>query len=596
MDQPIGPVQYIGKVTANMDYHHGQLQPVVGVQHHQVLRANRSHPEWAEDFGWTYNHAPMLAYWRGKFYLEYLSNPVGEHISPGQTLMTTSMDGIKWEKPHVVFPQYQLTEDVEIADGNLLSAGMNAVMHQRMGFYLANNGKLLVLGFYGFCPTPKHKPNDGRGIGRVVREILPDGAYGPIYFIRYNRHAGWNEGNTYFPFYIESPDPAFREASEALLADKLVTLQWWEEDRSPDGYYAVEGYRALSYYRRLDGQIVALWKSSKTAVSSDKGNTWSSVEDVPSLIMAGAKIWGQQTSDRKYALVYNPSPTGTHRWPLAVVTGEDGVIFDNLLLVGGDVAPRRYDGQHKDYGLNYVRGIEASDGSPLRGSLWITYSMNKEDIWICEIPIPVRDRMDSHVHDVFNEMKSGSHVIGWNIYSPLWAAVTVADYPSTMDKSLELTDQDPYDYAKAERIFPESRKVTIRCRVLAEQSDYGQLFIECCNGRGTIPLRILFDSNGYIRLLNQGFYVDVQPYTAGSWYDLQLSIDAVLQNYELTIGEFKKTFRFISPVWSVERIAFRTGPTRREPNLETRVLGSDAAGADEPVQAARYYINYLQTF
>lgn len=46
------PVRYIGTEVANPDYHDGQLRRV-GVQSYQVLRANRSHPEWADDFGWT---------------------------------------------------------------------------------------------------------------------------------------------------------------------------------------------------------------------------------------------------------------------------------------------------------------------------------------------------------------------------------------------------------------------------------------------------------------------------------------------------------------------------------------------------------------
>jgi hypothetical protein len=596
MDRFNGPVRYTGEMTANLDYHHGQLRPALGVHHHQVLRANRTHPEWADGFGWTYNHAPMLAYWQGTFYLEYLSDPVGEHIPPGQTLLTTSTDGIHWGNPQVVFPQYLLEEDVCRPDGTMLPAGMAAVMHQRMGFYLAPGGKLLVVGFYGFCPTPKDKPNDGKGIGRVVREIDPNGGFGPIYFIRYNRHAGWHEGNTSYPYYADCPDQAFRDACESLLNDKLATLQWWEEDRSPDGYYAVEGCRALSYYKRPDGSIVGLWKSSKAAVSQDEGNTWSPVEDVPSLIMAGAKIWGQQTSDGNYALVYNPSPTGTHRWPLAVVTGEDGTVFDRMLLAGGEVAPRRFDGQHKDYGLNYVRGIEASDSPPSRGSLWITYSINKEDIWVSEIPVPIREGEDSHVNDQFNDMACDGRVPGWNIYSPLWAPVKVSAFPSSSDKSLVLADWDPYDYAKAERVFPQSSRIGIRTRLLAKQTEHGQLYIECCDGKGITPIRILFDSDGMVRVLNQGYYVDLIPYQADQWYDLQLVVDAVMQNYELTVNEFRKTFRFIAPVNEVERIVYRTGPLRREPDLETRVQGSDLPGADEPVQAAEYWINYLKTF
>jgi hypothetical protein len=113
-------------------------------------------------------------------------------------------------------------------------------MHQRMGFYKAPNGKLLTLGFYSYTITPRFSPNAGQGLGRVVREVKPDGSYGPIYFIRYNRHNGYNETNTNFPFYKTSKDKEFLAACDSLLNNKLITLQWWEEDRGKDGFFAID--------------------------------------------------------------------------------------------------------------------------------------------------------------------------------------------------------------------------------------------------------------------------------------------------------------------------------------------------------------------
>jgi len=63
-----------------------------------------------------------------------------------------------------------------------IPAGTPSVMHQRMGFYVAPDGRLLTLAFYGYSPTPRIGPNNGQGLGRVVREIREDGSLGPIYF------------------------------------------------------------------------------------------------------------------------------------------------------------------------------------------------------------------------------------------------------------------------------------------------------------------------------------------------------------------------------------------------------------------------------
>lgn len=73
-------VRYTGSNFSNADYHHGQLSPAIGVHNIQTMRANRSDNN--QTTSWTYNHAPMLAYRNNTFYLEYLSNPVGNILHP----------------------------------------------------------------------------------------------------------------------------------------------------------------------------------------------------------------------------------------------------------------------------------------------------------------------------------------------------------------------------------------------------------------------------------------------------------------------------------------------------------------------------------
>ncbi|MCU0519077.1 MAG: exo-alpha-sialidase [Anaerolineae bacterium] len=595
MDLSSQIVRYLGTETANTDYHDGQLRPAVGVHSYQVLRANRSHPDRADGFGWTYNHAPMLAYWNGRFYLEYLSNPIGEHVPPGHTLLTTSADGLHWGKPEVVFPVIDVPEGVY--QGYPLPPYSQAVMHQRMGFYGAPDGRLLVLGFYGCAPVTLGGPNDGMGLGRVVREVRAGDSFGPIYFLRYNRHAGWDEMNTPFPFYQTSGDAGFVAACDALLADKLMTLQWWEEDRSSDGFYAVEGGKALSYYHLPDGRVIGLWKFSRAGISADEGASWTT-GDVPSLVMSGAKIWGQRTSDGAYALVYNPNPDGSHRWPLALVSGEDGVAFDNLLCVCGEVPPRRYIGTYKDFGQNYVRGIAEGNGLPPDEGLWVAYSMNKEDIWVSRIPVPVRWAVDEPVDDTFNEVEPGGLIPNWNIYSPRWAPVSVIAFPSADNRSLELRDYDPYDYAKAERVFPESARVTIEFKVTARHTGVGQLQVEVVDGGGRLAVLIVLDADGIIRVKEGGHLVSAGIYRPRAWLKVRVRIDAGIHQFDLELDDrpLIEGGALAMPVRTVERLVFRTGPRRREPTLDTnRFEGADLPHADEPAMPAVFCVNYVRT-
>ena len=141
------------------------------------------------------------------------------------------------------------------------------------------------------------------------------------------------------------------------------------------------------------------------------------------------------------------------------MTGDDGILFDNMLCVQGEVPPRRFAGHDKDFGSQYNRvrrGRQRPDArAPTCGS---TYSMNKEDIWVSRIPVPVRETVTGPVHDTFDDTADRRSVHDWNIYSRKWAPVRVVDFPSATNKSLELQDKDPYDYARAVRVFPETKE------------------------------------------------------------------------------------------------------------------------------------------
>ena len=52
------------------------------------------------------------------------------------------------------------------------------------------------------------------------------------------------------------------------------------------------------------------------------------------------------------------------RWPLAVAPSDDGIVFGPLMLLNGEVPPRRFFGRAKDFGLQYVRGIAEGNGRP----------------------------------------------------------------------------------------------------------------------------------------------------------------------------------------------------------------------------------------
>jgi hypothetical protein len=584
-------VRYTGKTLVNADYHHGQLSPVMGVHSIQTFRANREHPDWAEGFGWTYHHAPMLAYWNNRFYIEFLSNKIGESIAPGQTFLQSSTDGYNWTKPNVVFPVYRIPDGTTKEGHASVAKDLDAVMHQRMGFYVSSKNVFLVLGFYGISFDAKDDPNDGKGIGRVVREVLPDGKFGPIYFIRYNPK--WNAGNTKFPYFTSSKNKAFVEACKELLANKLMTQQWNEESDRKDPLITLQKeYKAFNYYHLPDGRVVGLWKNALTAISKDNGNSWpESASRAPGFVNSTAKIWGQKTADGNYATVYNPSE---FRWPLAISTSKNGLDYTNLLLVNGEISPMRYGGNYKSYGPQYVRGIEEGNGNPPDGKMWVTYSMNKEDIWISSIPVPVTAEAKSHVDDDFNQLPAGKELSWWNIYSPMWAPVQIAQ--SNNNRILSLKDKDPYEYAKAERLFPTTSKALVSFSVTPKQADFGMLAIELQDEKGTAAVRLTFDTAGNLSAKAGYRYKNLMQYKAGEKYDIQIKLNTWTRFYTLTInGKETLNLSFV-PVAAVSRIVFHTGELRRFPNIDTPTdQAYDLPKAGEPAREAAYEIGYLKT-
>ena len=582
-------VRYTGQVRSNVDYHHGQLVAAVGVHNIQTMRAFRTGSDVPS---WTYNHAPMMAYWKGRYWVSYLSNPVGEHVPPGRTLLQSSVDGYIWTDPVVAFPPYKIP-DGHVKPGRKDSArNAFAVMHQRIGFHTSASGRLFVLGFYGIVLGAKDDPNDGNGIGRVIREVKPDGEMGNIYFLRYNK--GFGAHNTSYPFYQTSKDKDFIAACESFLSDPLQMMQTVEEaDRDDPLIPLRRDYKAFSHYRLNDGSVVGLWKHALTSMSADGGKTWQyGPLRAPGFVNANAKIWGQRTSDGKFATVYNPAE---FRWPLALSVSTNGLVYTNLLLVNGEITSMRYGGAYKSYGPQYVRGIQPGDGVPADGNMWVTYSMNKEDIWVSRIPVPIHDRVDAHVDDRFASSNASILFNQWNIFSPLWCRVGIDRIGDST--ALVLRDADPFDHAKADRIFPSSGRVRMELSLTADQTDHGTLEIELTDVHGMPTLRLILDSTGKI-LTKQGYRnKSVGSYVKGRRINIDLTLDAASRFYTLSIDGGKSSNNLcFQPVAEVTRLVLRTGAVRRFPDADTPTdQDYDLPGSENKYKEARYLIHSFRT-
>lgn len=560
---------YTGGVYGDaLSAHDGKLRWAVGVQNVQVSRSAPENPGATDGSTTLYRHHQMLAYWGGRFW----------SFHSGGVQLCWSTNGLDWHP----------------------GADSSDVIHggaSRMAFYVASNGRFLV-----------SQANAGQSGGpgeRLVREILGPKSYGlQTYNVKTN-FAGPLPRMA--PYYASSSDAGFRAACEALLADPLFCQQWQEEDQDPNFYTistetlpGVREWKAFSWYRLTDNRVVGAWKMHYMLVSAGTNWTRDSVSAPVEVTAFGfnpsAKVWGTRTEDGRYAFVgCTPGKPGGdlhRRWPLAVTTSRDGLIFDApYLVIAGDMPPQRYEndsGDDKNSGPQYVRGICPGNGNPPGTDLWLTYSMNKEDIWVACVPTPIVGQVTTGIRDDFQGVPPGHFVPGWNTYSPQWALVTIT--AEGTNRFLRLEDRDPCDYASAMRVFRQSKAARLSFQMRAHQANNAtaplEIDVVSANGSRAVALRF----NPATRCLlawNGAKPQNVQSYSTNQWLRLELSVDAASRTYTLKVdGEVVLTDgAFLENAGSVERIVFRTGEFRlrdfsRRPQVDGTWLTDRITNAD----------------
>ena len=562
------PVRFIGKLDVDFSRPDGKLPPVIGAHSYQVLRSVRNNKELGDGLGYTFHHHPMLTYWKNNFYVLCNACPVHEERGLTEILLMKSNNGANWSKPEIIFP-------------HVIYKNEPTFCNHRMGFYIAPSGKLYASTAY--FPQSEMPPQKGsedtskKYFGVVLREIKEDGSYGKIYFVAQNNSL-YKQDEFPFPYYLSSFDKDFISDCESLRSDKLITLHWWEQIRPEDFNFPEtlvnqikNGNRkfakAISYYHRNDSTIVALWKDSKSALSYDGGTSWTNVTNLKTFSGGYAKVWGQRTEDGKFAASWRPIGEGSWgRYPMLWATSNDGITFDGAMHVNDEVT-LRYDGGSKDIGpCNYQIGLYEGGAQIPGNDIWVVYSMSKEDIWISRIPVPLLSEEKLNVNHTFDEINSIIDLQGWNIFSPLWAPIEILPIDRKGNKCMVFRDKDPYDYAKAFKVFKESSDLlNISFSVLAKQSNHGRFEIEIGNTEQLAPIKLMLTPQGKLQISDWHGIVNIGEYTLNNWIKFELKIDVIANTFNISINgkEINRNFTFNSKkIKMLDRITFRTGINR----------------------------------
>jgi hypothetical protein len=518
----------------------GGLPPTPGVHSFQIFRASADVPELSDRRGWTYHHHVDMACWKGRLYVGWNSCQRDEDVWPSRELFSTSTDGSAWSDPAELFPQ-----------------GISTCL--RMYFFRASNDRMLAI---AGLRTDRQETSEDRKNALVVREIRPDHSLGNVFTLQASESI-----KLPVPRFDTAGDDALKQACRQLLADNIYLEQQdrgrllgsrgmkWHEPAAWSGG-AVPGEnekwvcgKAFSFFRRADNAWVGISKMGWVTTSMDDGKTWSQPSIPASLVTGKAKVWSQRTRDGRYVLVFNPSKS--NRYPLVAAASSDGVNFADMRVIQGELPIQRYAGLHRSIGPQYVRGIShwANDGSRNDNAMWVAYSMNKEDIWVSRVPLPVNSEETSPVSDDFSTFLAGPFIRGWNIYRPKWSNVEV------VAGALRLSNEDPYDYAQATRVFPESAKVVVTFDLQIDRSDHGPLEIDLLSKFGSrrlVRLRIGKDGNISPSLLGPKFA------------QFQIDADADSGRFSVSIDgdTVLRDAAFAESAAPLQRISFRTGAWR----------------------------------
>jgi len=267
----------------------------------------------------------------------------------------------------------------------------------------------------------------------------------------------------------------------------------------------------------------------------------------------------------------------------------------------------RYQGIHKNPGPQYYRGIEEGNGDPPGPQAWITYSVNKEDIWVARVSVPIAGSVDREANDDFNTARSIMDLNEWNLYVPRWAPIAVVTAGGDGGRCLELRDEEPYDYALAERVFPRGARKEIEFQLKAATITQGHaLEVEVQDQRGARPIRLRLDREWLSFDLKKTPVPDPVRVEPGKWLRIKLRIDAGAGSYDCGLDGawIRKGIPFAEKVASLERILFRTGPFRGyvPAGIAEDGVGNpagvdmeDRPGADEKVPACVYLLDNLVT-
>ncbi len=346
----------------------------------------------------AYNHHSRLTVKNGVLHAIWSNHYYGED-GPGQrVLYARSADGKTWTDADALFPAPQ-----EMVESEKMGVVLTAFKWVGLGDRLfAVAGCHENIGFCDFDRTDfvperdkQHPARARKGYSLLAREVRNDGTVGPIFAV-------WEDLYEKIAYEVLPCDtPAIADEAKQLCVSLTSPLGMpaWDFRGNLQFPESCDGHRLCepTVYRAKDGTVTMLLRDSHYShrmffSTLEKDGTWS--PGVPTDIPDSPSLTDSLTLDDGTVLLIgnqmapkfdNPDEKQHYnRDPLMVSVSPDGKIFERAYALRC--------GEHSyRVSQSLVKGRGGAAQYPSAavhdGTLYVQYSMGKEDIWTSAVPL-----------------------------------------------------------------------------------------------------------------------------------------------------------------------------------------------------------------
>lgn len=333
-----------------------------------------------EESGFRFAHHPGLIVFKNRLYCSWSNGRAHEDRPDQRVLYSSSADGKIWSASE------SLAEPPEGVYGSCVAAGFHVHDDTLVAYYTLTHG------------YPTHNLHNEKNA---------------VWAITSRDGANWSQPTKVAAgFYIEAPRllsngrlflggehageiwKSHQARMRLLYSDSANGIDGWKQAAIDPVSAEANGLKVFGYtepcpFIRKDGTVVCPFRNQSgslyASVSRDNGKTWSVPQQTDFPDSMARFDTGRLPDDRIY-VINNPGPGRMNRSLLTIALSGDGIVFDRAWIIRGEPTTQRFKGKGKRDGWQYPSSLV------WKNSLFVAYSVNKEDVVVTRIALDSFDK------------------------------------------------------------------------------------------------------------------------------------------------------------------------------------------------------------